>query len=67
MENSVEPVVILRWDGIIFVIVAAGAGDGQAKRGAADGIDAVFPFVGHDVEAIAAVVFGAEAEEAEGC
>ena len=32
-EDAVEPVVILLWDRIVLVIVAAGAGDRQSQEG----------------------------------
>ncbi len=45
-EDSGQAVVILHRDRVVFVIVAAGAGDGQAQDAAGQRIDSVVPFVG---------------------
>ena len=60
-EDRVERVVILGGDGIVLVIVAAGAGDGEAEEAAGDGVDAVVDGFGEGLGE-----FASEAEEPEG-
>ena len=45
-EDSGDRIVVGRGDGIRLVIVAAGAGKSDAKKGSSESIDAFFPFVG---------------------
>ncbi|MFM1944030.1 MAG: hypothetical protein RI897_3012 [Verrucomicrobiota bacterium] len=44
-ENRLESVVILLRDGIELVVVAAGAAEGEAKKGCARGVDHVIQLV----------------------
>ena len=46
-EHAGQGVVVVRRDRVELVVVAAGAGDGQAEQAAADRVDAVVPLVGH--------------------
>ena len=62
-EHAVEGVVVGRRDGVVFVIVATGTGDGESQGAAGDDVDAVVDdVVGHAEEAAAA---GDEAEGGE--
>ena len=49
-EHAVEGVVVVGGNGVVLVVVATGAGDGQAHRGAGDRIDAVVDDVVRDAE-----------------
>ena len=60
-EDAVERVVIARGDRIEFVIVAAGAGDGEAEEAARDDVDAVV-----DDVVLVAEEAAAEGEKAHG-
>src|SRR5439155_5193982 len=64
-EDAGQGVVVARGDGIELVVMATRAGDSQAEEGTTDGIDAIFPFIGFYVEAVAIVVFGPEADKPE--
>jgi hypothetical protein len=66
-EDAAEGVVVALGDGIVLVIVAAGAGGGDAEEAAGDHVDAIVAFVGAGLGRLGdAVVPGAEAEQAEG-
>ena len=49
-EHAVEGVVVGRRNGVVFVIVATGAGDGEAQCAAGDDVDAVVDDVVGDAE-----------------
>ena len=53
-EHAVEGVVVGRRNGVVFVIVATGAGDGEAQGAAGDDVDAVVDDVVGDAEEAAA-------------
>ena len=46
-EDTRQCIVVFSGDGIGFVVVAAGTSDGEAEKGASDGIDVLFPLIGH--------------------
>ncbi len=47
------------------MVVAAGAGDRQSQQTPADDVHAVFPFVGHDLGRVSAVILRPHADEPE--
>ena len=67
-EDAVEGVVVLLRDGVEFVVVAAGAGDGEALEGFGDDVDLVvgpFDAVFEGVDGLEAVFDHAEVGEGE--
>ena len=62
VENSVESVVVCGRDGIGFVIVAAGTGDGHSHGGAGGNVNAV----SNDEVVLTALIGAADGEESEG-
>ncbi len=70
VEDAVEGVVILDGDGVVFVVVAAGALDGEAEGAAGDDVDAVVDDVMGDPEEAAAAgdeAHGGEVGGIRGC
>ena len=66
LEDSGKRVVILLWDRVVLVIMAAGARHRQPEKAARQRVDAVVKFVGLRLGPVGQlVVLGAEAEEAE--
>ncbi len=66
VKNAGHGVVILGGDGVVFVIVAARTGDGQAKKSARHGIHAVVALVGvRDFDRAVVVKPWTETEEAK--
>src|SRR5262249_53903897 len=60
-EHAIEAIIILLGDGIVFMIMAAGTGDGKAKKPACCGIDLVIYLIVRIV-----IEETAEGQEAEG-
>ena len=59
-EDAEQRIVVLGWDGIEFMIVALGAGDGEAEESTSGGIDAIVLELGAEgIEAEAGFGFGA--------
>ena len=66
LENAGQGIVILRRDGVVLVIVTAGAGNGQSEEPARQRIDAVVEFVGQGAGCIGVlVVLRSQTEEAQ--
>ena len=64
-EDAAERVVVFAEDGVVLVIVAAGAGDGQAQETAGDGVDALVALVGAALNRLGLIPNpGSAAEEA---
>src|SRR5690606_7183729 len=71
-KNSGDGVVVLGGDGIGFVVVAAGAAEGEPEKGATEGVDPFLPFLGDgDADDLGRElelfpIAGAETDESEG-
>ena len=65
VENAGQSVVVGLWNGIVLVVVAARACDGQAEEASGNDVDAIVTFIGsRDFNGAVVVVPRTETEEA---
>ena len=56
MEDTRERIIVLLGDRIELVIVAAGAGNGQAQEASSQGVDTIVEFIGSGFRRVGVLV-----------